>query len=126
MPEPSPRVAVEWTLPIIPAAFNTLNWGHWARKKREADRWKLAARSISRGPFLQGAAARRMKLTITVHRKGVQDPDNAVASCKYLVDALVRRGWLPDDTTEWLELEVREKKVRKNTRTHIRLETAAE
>ena len=63
-------------------------------------------------------------MEILCHRKALQDPDNAVASCKYLVDALVARGWLVDDSEEWMDLKVEEKIDRKNTRTEIRWEAS--
>lgn len=51
---------------------------------------------------------RPVRIRITVFRWNRQDPDNAVASVKPLVDALVARGWAVDDSARWLELEVRE------------------
>lgn len=62
---------------------------------------------------------RRVRLEITVYRKARQDPDNAVASCKYLVDALQARGYLVDDSCDWLDLQVQEQVDRKNPRTQI-------
>ena len=60
-----------------------------------------------------------MHISILCYRKGLQDPDNAVASVKPLVDALVARGWAVDDSAKWLTLEVAEKIDRANTRTEI-------
>ena len=115
--EDTPHRRGPWVLPIIPKGHNSLNWSHWRNKKREADRWKLAVKAIPRGPCHSPYV--RVRLEILVYRKQLQDPDNAVASCKYLVDALVARGWAVDDTKEWLDCTVDEKIDRKNTRTVI-------
>lgn len=124
MGEPSSSPSRAWTLPIIPRSFNSLNWGHWRKKKDEADRWKKAVLAIPRGPFSPPPPVPtcKVRITITVYRKQVQDPDNATASCKYLVDALVKRGWAKDDSREYLDAPVREEVDRRNQRTEIRWE----
>lgn len=66
-----------------------------------------------------GAPRQKVRLEILVYRKALQDPDNAVASCKFLVDALVSRGWAVDDSREWLDCRVTEEIDRENTRTEI-------
>ena len=58
-------------------------------------------------------------MEILIHRKALQDKDNRYASAKYLVDALVARGWGVDDSEEWMDLVVEEKIDRANTRTEI-------
>lgn len=110
-----------WTLPIIPKAHNSLNWSHWRNKQRERHRWELAVQALHLGPWAIGRKSiqRKVRLEILVYRKALQDPDNAVASCKYLVDALRTRGWMVNDTKEWLDCTVDEEIDRKNTRTEI-------
>ena len=72
------------------------------------------------GPWLRaGRIYRRVRLRIIVYRWNLQDPDNAVASCKYLLDALVARGWMVDDSKQWLDSDVEEVIDRKNPRTVI-------
>ena len=61
-------------------------------------------------------------MEILIHRKQLQDPDNAYASCKYLIDALVSRAWAVDDSEKWMDLVVEERIDRQNTRTEIRWE----
>lgn len=46
----------------------------------------------------------RVRLSITVFRGRLLDPDNFVGGLKFLIDALVRLGWLRDDSSEWLDL----------------------
>ena len=49
-----------------------------------------------------------MRLSIVVYRRTRQDPDNAYASVKNLLDALVKEGWLEDDSPQLLSLRVSE------------------
>lgn len=78
---------------------------------------------MPKGPWirhpLDGTLKQRVRMGILVYRKAIQDPDNAVASCKYLVDAIVTRGWAVDDTREWLDCRVTEEIDRKRTRTVV-------
>lgn len=74
--------------------------------------------AIPIGPFTGGEAG-RVRLNISVYRWNRQDPDNAVASVKPLIDALVERGWLSDDSPRWLELAVREEIDRGEQRTEV-------
>ena len=128
----SPSCAHHWVLPIIPKLHNRMRGAHWTAVKGERDRWGKAVLAIHKGPWwapLQDPPlfhARKVRLRILVYRKGLQDPDNAVASCKYLVDALRARGWMVNDTREWLDSVVEEKIDRKNTRTEITWEVLGE
>lgn len=115
--------AHHWTIPIIPKTHNSLNGRHWRSKHAERNRWGLAVKALPPGPWLRaGRISRRVRLRIVVYRWNLQDPDNAVASCKYLVDALVARGWAVDDSKKWMKLEVEEEIARKNRRTEIEWE----
>ncbi len=125
-------------VPLIPKAFNSQNWGHWAAKHRERQRIGKAILAIPKGPWFgcrrarlsdgmlilecdkpPKMAATKVRIHLTVYRKGLQDPTNARASVKGLEDAIVNRGWAVDDTAEWLELTVEERIDWKNTRTEI-------
>ena len=114
-----------WTIPIIPKTHNQLNGRHWRSKHAERNRWELAVKALPKGPWLHPAnEKRRARIRIVVYRWNLQDPDNAVASCKYLVDALVARGWAVDDNKKWLYSTVEEVIDRKNRRTVIEWEVA--
>jgi hypothetical protein len=49
-----------------------------------------------------------VRVEIVVYRRMRQDPDNAYASVKPLLDELVRAGWLEDDSADFLSLKVSE------------------
>jgi hypothetical protein len=112
------RVRV-WCMPRTPLTANAYLRLHWAARRREGAAWSayLAAHA---GPAPSGRPL-RARLSVVVRRRRLQDPDNAVASLKPLLDALVRRGWLADDSGVHLELEVREE-VSKVSQTWVKWE----
>jgi hypothetical protein len=133
-----PKAKEAWTFPIVPRPTNNVR-AHWSLKHSERRRWGKAVLAIPPGPWErtwtrpdplgQGvidyrALPRKCRLRITVYRWNLQDPDNAVASVKPLVDAIRSRGWAVDDSAKWLELEVLEEIDRKDRRTIVEWELA--
>ena len=110
-------------LKIIPKTQNQLLGMHWRSRMRERDRLH-AAIDKAMGPYRFGDTQGKQRVRIVMHRIRLQDPDNKVASVKYLIDALRRLGWLVDDTPEFLELEVEEYRAghKANVRTEITIE----
>jgi Holliday junction resolvase RusA-like endonuclease len=80
---------------------------HWGQKRKDKESWREHVRKSC------GERKRRflgkVKLSILVYRRTRQDPDNAYASVKHLLDALVKEGWLQDDSPEFLSLRVLER-----------------
>ena len=121
-----------WTFPIVPRPTNNVR-AHWSLKHGERRRWGKAVLAIPPGPWTsrivpdplgQGVVEyqclpKKVCIRITVYRWNLQDPDNAVASVKPLVDAIRSRGWAVDDSAKWLELEVLEEIDRKDIRTIV-------
>ena len=64
------------------------------------------------GNAVQEGGARRARVSITVSRCRLLDPDNAVGGVKFLVDSLRYAGLITDDTARDIELEVRQIKVK--------------
>lgn len=64
-------------------------------------------------PTVQGKAEslRRAGVRFTLFRVRPLDPDNAAASCKDLLDGLVRAKILPDDAIWQIEFSVTQEKV---------------
>ena len=54
-----------------------------------------------------------VELDITVFRNRLQDPDNAIASLKPLIDAIKCAGWLVDDDCARLVLKAQQVKCTK-------------
>lgn len=100
---PTPRV---WCLPYAPVTANRYLRMHWTRRRLEGHAWHSYIVGYAGRP--PDSPPRKARVSIVVRRKRLQDPDNAYASCKPVLDALVRRGWLWDDSGRHLELDVRE------------------
>jgi len=97
-------------LKTVPRTANRLLRCHWGTRARENKRLRNHLVATA-GHARFGDTVGKQRVRITVHRRRLQDPDNAVASVKGLVDGLVRLGWLRDDSAEWCELEVKEVKA---------------
>lgn len=86
---------------------------HWAKRRQlqhalDDDVWiKRKELEGCCGKDFFGAKVKR-SVTITMHRKRLQDVDNAVMSCKALIDSLRRTGFIWDDSPQWLELKVQQ------------------
>jgi len=103
--------AQRWVFPIVPKIANRSK--HWRTRHGERRRWGKAMLVLRPGPFMAMRAGelvriRKVRLTIEVWRWNKQDPDNAVASLKPLLDALKQHGWLVDDSETWLEFTLTE------------------
>ena len=96
-----------WTIPRIPKSANKMLRAHWAQRRQDQESWREHVRKSC------GRRRRRfegkVRLSIMVYRRTRQDPDNAYASVKNLLDALVKEGWLEDDSPKLLSLRVGER-----------------
>lgn len=94
--------------------------GHWSTHQRNHDVDRdMAWASARQAGWTYVPGRVRLTITLVYPRKPVPDPDNAVARCKGLIDGLTEKryvsgiqerrysGWFTDDSTEWLDLEVR-------------------
>src|SRR5262245_29594207 len=113
-PSPAEFPQREWWIERAPKTANAMLRSHWAAQRREVTTWEeeLLKAEWLNGPWhsshhdVPGPA--KVSLEVLVLRRKLQDPDNAVASVKPVLDALKRRGWLFDDAGAWLRLEVEE------------------
>ena len=96
----------KWKIPRVPKSANKMLRSHWGARRRDEESWREHVRRAC------GRRKRRfrkkVRLSIIVHRQRRQDPDNAHASVKNLLDALVKEGWLADDSSEFLSFTVTE------------------
>jgi Holliday junction resolvase RusA-like endonuclease len=111
MSKPRPGVGFEITTPIPTA--NVYLRMHWAKRRKlqhalDDDVWcaRIELGDRCNSDFF-GAKVKR-SVTITMYRKRLQDVDNAVTSCKALIDSLRRSGFIWDDAPQWLELKVQQ------------------
>jgi hypothetical protein len=99
-------------VPMVPPSGNVLRRRyrspHAYRRLRQ--RWEqslaYSVRDASeRNALIKQAAACRIHLKVTLIHKGTFDDDNLYSALKPVLDALVRVGYLRDDSAKWLELE---------------------
>lgn len=89
---------------------------HWAARRKDSRDWHRAIGAICGN----GNAHGQIRLEIVVFRVRLQDPDNAVASLKPVIDALNRHGWMVDDDCAGVDLGARQEKCKKaDERTEI-------
>lgn len=91
---------------FTPTSPNRLNGKHWSALTREKKRARFAlARALLDAGIthpLKAPKGSRWELRITVTRAHPLDPDNAVAACKWLIDAIVKTGLIPGDDFDTL------------------------
>ena len=109
-------------LPAVPVTQNEYLRLHWAKRARVNKDWQHLVSLFF--PKRESVVMTKAKMQIEQHRHGLQDPDNRVAACKPLIDAIVRAGFLKDDSPNWLELDVIERKVGRSEdkRTRVTIE----
>jgi hypothetical protein len=94
-----------WKLAYVPVTANVMLRTHWRGQRQERKTWSVLIATVGPAPR---RAPWKARVVIQVQRPSLQDPDNATASVKPILDAMVGRGWLTDDSSVHLELEVRE------------------
>lgn len=75
---------------------------HWAARKRYNELWRAHVRSQIQST--QQPPEGKQHVFISQMRKRQLDPDNLVASCKPILDALVHWGLIADDDGKHIEL----------------------
>ncbi len=83
-----------------PPSQNVTSRRHWSSNKRDVD---LCTKLIwAHTPVSAARATSKRQLRITSFRsRKCADSANFVGGCKYLVDAIVRRQLLKDDSDQW-------------------------
>lgn len=84
---------------------------HWRARHRLKDMWLLYV--LEQRPS-RWKAATGVAVHITRHSSGKEmDPDNLYASCKFVLDALVRGRIIVDDSPEHITLTVSHEKAKR-------------
>jgi Holliday junction resolvase RusA-like endonuclease len=94
---------------VVPPSLNARM--HWAARKRVADQFKNDAMWKIRA--LGAPKYAKATINFTIHRMPMywQDQDNAYASMKPIIDAIVKAGLIPDDSQEYAIMSMRQKAV---------------
>ncbi len=99
---------ISLTIPEVPRGPNGhagLLRMHWRVRNQYRDRWYWLIRAALPVMVLE-PQTERCKVRIHQVRKRRLDPDNLVASVKYVLDSLIRWGVIKDDSPGWIELTV--------------------
>src|SRR5262245_50768685 len=114
----------KWKIPRIPRSANKMLRSHWGVWRDDKKSWRKHIRR--RCGRRKRRRRKKVRLSIVVYRQRRQDPDNAHASVKTLLDALVKEGWLANDSPELLSYDVTEheepRKRRHRTELWLQLE----
>lgn len=101
-----------WSVPMVPMSPNQILGKHWSKKHNEVLKWRKAIVATCRHAP-KGLITGKALVEIGIYRERLLDPDNAVAACKPILDALKRYGWIIDDNSKLLELKVFQGQVKK-------------
>ncbi len=94
---------------------NKSTFGHWRDYAKERDIWMILIRAKLRPKF---PPTHRVKVHITSHRVTICDRINGAHGCKVILDALVKLGYLQDDSEPWLDdtyAQVKSKRIEQHT-----------
>lgn len=90
----------------IPPSVNELRGKHWSRWRAALDPYRDAAFYLGRSAIVKGAITNvpaEVRVWIPFQNRRRRDPHNYVDTVvKAVVDGLVRAGFWPDDTPEWV------------------------
>ncbi len=97
-------MTINLSIDIVPDTLNQYTRFHWA--KQRALPGKYANHIVAYNPGKLSMAPRNKKATVsfTLYRKRLMDEDAATGSLKPIIDALVRLGFLFDDSPLWMTL----------------------
>jgi hypothetical protein len=79
---------------------------HWTRRRKYNLMWFQEVALALHGYLVRDRPERKCRLTITLHRRRLLDHDNAVASCKPVIDACRKCGLIYQDSPKWIDLQV--------------------
>ena len=91
---------IQLTIPQLPESLNKiLNW-HWTKRKQYVDMWKLLIKSeVNKQGLTKVNGCVIISYRFCFDNKHRHDPDNYLAGCKPIMDAL-RDTVLPDDSMD--------------------------
>lgn len=114
------------TIPMLPMTRNERDRAHWGSRRRELNDWVLLVSTCPEATRQKPGDPKRL-VEIVFHKKRppLSDDDNRVSRCKVPLDAIVRRGWLVDDSPEFCKLEAREE-IGQHTQTVIAISEMTE
>jgi len=101
-------VLLSFKAPSRPLSENESRRLHWASRRRRLEDWsyltEIAWKHAEDKQSLEGQRVQVM-VTLPFGRAGRRDPHNYIGTnVKTIIDALIRAGMAPDDTTEYVQV----------------------
>lgn len=97
-------------VPFAPPAANAFMRMHWAKRRAMKKEWRIAIIAAF-GTARPTQAKDKRLVTITIRTPRARDHANLwLAADKLILDNLTVLGWIVDDSTTWLDVEVRSEK----------------
>lgn len=110
------RRALEITIPALPPALNSLYAGqHWSKRYKMAQEWHNTFLWAFRAARWPSKLRTPIRIEAIGYGKRPRDADGQIVSVKLALDALVKGGYLPDDSPEFVkEIRLRSEKAKEN------------
>lgn len=104
---------IKFEIPVRLIIANKLNTMHWGARRKYAA--MLKDEVFCAVPYRCNIGAPRAKRSIKILylTKRLQDPDNFIASLKYLIDAFTKLELIKDDSEKYIQLYATQKVDRK-------------
>ena len=113
-------VITDW----LPGPLSNGQHGHWSTRQKKLQNAQTMVWASAKYARLTPVADRaRLTITLVFPNRRRRDTDNLYARVKGCVDGLVRGGWIVDDDTEHLDLQVQAVVEHGHTRTELLLES---
>jgi len=91
----------------LPEPLSNGPHGHWSTRQKKLQAAQMMVWASAKHAGLQPVTGRACVTVVLVFgSKRRRDTDNLYARCKGVVDGLVKGGWIVDDDTEHLDLQV--------------------
>ena len=109
-------------IPLKIKSRNEIDKYHWAVKKKLKQEYCLFIRNQMRLQRILFAQCKLYKIIIISYRKRLLDFDNLVGGCKQMIDAMTDEKLIFDDSPEYLEIEFKQYKSKKDNTIIIRVD----
>jgi len=87
----------------MPTLNNIYSSPHWTKRKKMADEWHETIGWCLKSSNLPDEITDPFWLNATVFTKKMRDHDNCVIAAKFFLDALVKCGYVPDDSPKYVK-----------------------
>ena len=84
---------------LIPSLNPLLTWGYWKRSREHGSFQRQAGLILKSSHIQPFSCPVKILIDLCFKKKRIRDADNYAGGAKWLIDAIVKAGILPDDNT---------------------------